>query len=118
MTRNISGKSFNLTMKRYIIYLSIYDIPKKCAENNILNLGIKKEETSLEDAFIKLIEDRQEYSNEEINKMQYERELEELRKEKEEKKERKEFLKERKEELKAEKKHEKEQDKEDEGGEE
>ena len=42
----------------------------KCAENNILNLGITKEEASLEDAFIKLIENRQELSNKEINKMQ------------------------------------------------
>ena len=79
----------------------------KCAENNILNLGINKEEASLEDAFIKLIENRQELSNKEINKIQYERELEELRKEKEEKKERKEFVKERRKELKEQKKHEK-----------
>lgn len=79
----------------------------KCAENNILNLGISKEEASLEDAFIKLIENRQEFSNKEINKMQYEKELEDLRKEKQEKKERKEFVKEKKEELKEQKKAEK-----------
>lgn len=93
----------------------------KCAENNILNLGIKKEETSLEDAFIKLIENRQEFSNEEINEMQYEKELEELRQDKEEKRERKEFLKEKREELKEEKKQKKLESKnknEDEGGEE
>lgn len=88
----------------------------KCAENNILNLGIKKEEASLEDAFIKLIESRQELSNEEINKLQYQRELEQLRQEKEEKKERKEAIKEKRQELKEHKKAEKE-DK-DEGGEE
>lgn len=79
----------------------------KCAENNILNLGITKEEASLEDAFIKLIENRQELSNKEINKIQYERELEELRQEKEEKKERKEFVKEKRQELKEQKKLEK-----------
>lgn len=79
----------------------------KCAENNILNLGINKEEASLEDAFIKLIENRQELSNKEIKKIQYERELEELRKEKEEKKERKEFVKEKRKELKEQKKNEK-----------
>ena len=83
----------------------------KCAENNILNLGIKKEEVSLEDAFIKLIESRQELSNEEINKIQYEKELEELRQNREEKKERKETIKEKREELKEEKKLEKEQKK-------
>ncbi|MBR2290656.1 MAG: ABC transporter ATP-binding protein [Clostridia bacterium] len=96
----------------------------KCAENNILNLGIRKEEASLEDAFIQLIESRQEFSNEEINKMQYEKELEELRQEKEEKKEQKAILKEKREELKEEKRLEKEQkkaendDKDEEGGDE
>ena len=83
----------------------------KCAENNILNLGIKKEETSLEDAFIKLIEDRQELSNDEINKIQYEKELEELRNQKEERREQKEAIKEKREELKEEKRLEKEQKK-------
>lgn len=83
----------------------------KCAENNILNLGINKEEVSLEDAFIKLIENRQELSNKEINKIQYEKELEDLRRMKEEKKERKELLKEKREELKEEKKLEKEKKK-------
>ena len=76
----------------------------KCAENNILNLGIQKEEASLEDAFIKLIDSRQEYTNEEIKKMQYEKELEELREEKEQRKEEKQLLKEKKEELKQYKK--------------
>ncbi len=79
----------------------------KCAENNILNLGISKEEANLEDAFIKLIENRQDYTNEEINKIQYERELDELRQQKQEKQERKEFLKEKKEEEKEAKKLEK-----------
>lgn len=84
----------------------------KCAENNILNLGIKKEETSLEDAFIKLIENRQEFSVEEINQMQYEKELEELREAKEERREQKEAIKEKREELKAQKEQ-KEENKED-----
>jgi ABC-2 type transport system ATP-binding protein len=76
----------------------------KCAENNILNLGMKKEEHSLEDAFIKLIENRPEYSHEEIKKMQYQKELDDLRKEAEEKKELKEIKKEQREKLKEEKK--------------
>jgi ABC-2 type transport system ATP-binding protein len=80
----------------------------KCAENNILNLGMSKKEVSLEDAFIKLIENRTEYSNEEIKKMQYQRELEDLRKANEEKQEIKELKKEQKEKLKEEKKEEKE----------
>lgn len=88
------------------------DFAIKCAENNILNLGISKEEASLEDAFIKLIENRQEFSYKEINKMQYERELEELRREKQEKKERKEYVKEKREELKEQKKLEKQNKKE------
>ena len=84
----------------------------KCAENNILNLGIKKEETSLEDAFIQLTENRQEFTDKEIKKMQYEKELEELRQEKEEKKEQKEAIKENK------KKEQKAEENKDEGGEE
>jgi ABC-2 type transport system ATP-binding protein len=75
----------------------------KCAENNILNLGVKKEETTLEDAFIKLIENRQEYSVKEIKQMQYQKELEDLRKEAQEKKEIKEIKKEQREKLKEEK---------------
>ncbi|MCI8308731.1 MAG: ABC transporter ATP-binding protein [Clostridia bacterium] len=83
----------------------------RCAENNILNLGMKKEENSLEDAFIKLIEDRPEYSHEEIKKMQYQKELDDLRKEIDEKKELKEQKKEQREKLKQEKKEEKENSK-------
>lgn len=81
----------------------------RCAENNILNLGIQKEEASLEDAFIQLIDNRQEFSDDEINKMQYEKELEELRAEKEQEKEEKEILKEKREELKQLKKNKKQQ---------
>lgn len=69
------------------------DIAVKCAENNILNLGIKKEEQTLEDAFIKLIENRKDYSYEEISKMQHKKELEELRQINQEKKEEKEAKK-------------------------
>ena len=76
----------------------------KCAENNILNLGIKREEQSLEDAFMKLIENRPEYSDKEIKEMQYKKELEDLRQEEKEKKERKELKKEKKEKSKENKK--------------
>lgn len=82
-------------------------IAVKCAENNILNLGIKKEEQSLEDAFMKLIENRPEYSIEEIKQMQYKKELEDLRQAEKEKKERKEIKKEQKEKAKEAKKEEK-----------
>ena len=83
-------------------------IAVKCAENNILNLGIKKEEQTLEDAFMKLIEDRPEYSVEEIKNIQYKKELEDLRQAEKEKKERKELKKEQKEKAKEIKKEEKE----------
>lgn len=81
----------------------------KCAENNILNLGIKKEEQTLEDAFIKLIENRPEYTVEEIKKIQYKKELEDLRQAEKEKKERKELKKEQKEKAKEMKKEKKEE---------
>lgn len=84
-----------------------------CAENNILNLGIKNEEQSLEDAFIKLIENRPEYSHEEIKKMQYQKELEQLRQEEKEKKERKAIRKEQREKLRAEKEIKKEENRSD-----
>ncbi len=76
----------------------------KCAENNILNLGMKREEQTLEDAFIKLIENRPELSQEEIKKIAYQKELEELRQEEQEKKEIKELKKEQKAEKKLQKK--------------
>ena len=74
------------------------DLRKKiaslCAENNVLVMELKKEEQSLEDAFMKLIENRPEYSIKEIKKMQYEKDLKELREEIEEKKAAKEMKKE------------------------
>ncbi len=70
------------------------EIAVKCTENNILNLGMKKEEQTLEDAFIKLIEDRPDLSQKEISEIAYKKELEELRQEKQEKKELKEIKKE------------------------
>lgn len=57
------------------------DIFSICAKNDITILEMKKEEKSLEDAFIKIIEDRPEYTQKEINKMQYDKEIEELREE-------------------------------------
>ena len=58
-----------------------------CAKNEITILEMKKNESSLEDAFIKLVENRPEYSQKEIKKMQYEKEIEELREEERIKKE-------------------------------
>ena len=52
-----------------------------CNEKGIIILEIKKIEASLEDAFIQLISDRPELSQKEIKKIQYEREIEELRQE-------------------------------------
>ncbi len=88
-----------------------------CAKNEITILEMKKQEASLEDAFIKLVEDRPEYTQKEIKKMQYEKELEELREEEKIKKQERDDKKQAKKEEKARKKAEKEAKK-DKGGEE
>lgn len=71
--------------KEYTIETTSNDIRKEifsvCAKNDITILEMKKNEASLEDAFIKLVENRPEYSQKEIKKMQYEKEIEELREE-------------------------------------
>ncbi len=98
--------------KEYIVETPVKsDIRKQifsvCAKNDIIILEMKKVETSLEEAFIKLVEDRPEYSQKEINKMQYEKEIEELREEeknrREDKENRKQAKKEEKERKKAQK---------------
>ena len=53
----------------------------KCAEKGITILESRQIEASLEDAFMELISDRPELSQKEIKKIQYEREIEELRQE-------------------------------------
>ena len=71
--------------KEYIIEVTSDNVRKEvfavCAKNDIAILEMKKNESSLEDAFIKLVENRPEYSQKEIKKMQYEKEIEELREE-------------------------------------
>ena len=84
------------------------DISTNCAKSNIIILEIKKEEASLESAFVKLIQDRPEYSHKEIKKMQYKKEIDELRAEQEEKKAKKEQKKKEKQAQKEAKKQEKE----------
>ncbi len=79
------------------------EISSFCAKSNIVILEMKKQETSLEDAFVSLIEGRVEYSVEEIKKMEYQKELQELRQEQQIKKERKEVKKQEKEMKKAQK---------------
>ena len=99
-----SSKTYELILK---VNSTNTDLRKKkatlCAENSILVLELKKEDRSLEDAFIKLVENRPEYSYKEIKQMQYEKELEELKKETEEKKAQKELKKEAKQKAKEEK---------------
>ena len=61
--------------KEYLVETSSkVDIRRKvssnCAEENIIILEMKISENSLEDAFIKLVEGRKEYSQKEIEKMQ------------------------------------------------
>ncbi len=95
--------------KEYTIETNTSDDIRKlifsnCAKNNITILEMKKSESSLESAFIKLVENRKEYSQKEINKMQYEKEIEELREEEKFNKEEKEKKKIAKKEAKARKK--------------
>ncbi len=84
-----------------------HDIRKEisviCAKSNMIVLEMKQEENSLEDAFVNLIEGRVEYSQKEIKKMQYQKEINELREEQQAKKERKEAKKQEKLAQKAEK---------------
>lgn len=88
------------------------DLFSKCAKKEIVILEMKKDTASLEDAFIKLVEDRPEYSEREIEKMEYQKELDNLREElegkKQAKKEEKARKKARKEEIKARKEEKKE----------
>lgn len=99
---------------KYLVLISTknvsnpHDVKKKifaeCAKQDIVILEMKETENSLEDAFIKLIENRPEYSQKEIEKMQYTKEIEELREEEKERKEEKENRKQAKKEAKARKK--------------
>ena len=74
---------------------------KLCAENNVTLLEMKQEESSLEDAFMKLVDNRPELSFKEQKKQEFERELEMLRKEDAENKEKKAAKKQAKAEEKA-----------------
>lgn len=82
-------------------------LSSSCSEENIIILEMVVSENSLEDAFIKLVEDRKEYSQKEVEKLQYDAEIEQLREEekkrKEEKENRKQAIKEEKARKKAEK---------------
>ena len=98
--------------KKYVITTNSNEdirrnISSECSKKGIIILEIKTIEASLEDAFIKLIENRKEYSMKEMKKMQYEKEIEELREEeriaKEKREEKKQAKKEAKERKKAEK---------------
>ena len=84
------------------------DLFELCSKENIVVLEMKKDEGSLEDAYIKLIENRKEYSQTEIRKMEYDKEIEELREENRIKKEEKEKKKQAKREEKLRKKAQKE----------
>ena len=84
--KNITLKEENEEEKLYIVeYEGEVDVRKliftACAKKEIVILEMKKEEVSLESAFIKLVEDRPEFSQTEIRKMKKEEELEELRQE-------------------------------------
>ena len=87
-------KSNDDNSKEYLVKTSSKDDIRKqifsyCAIKEITILEMKKQEASLEEAFIKLVENRPEYSQKEIEKMQYDKEIEELREEEKYKKEQK-----------------------------
>ena len=98
--------------KEYLLKTTKNDIRKDifsvCTKNEITILEMKKNESSLEDAFIKLVENRPEFSQKEIKKMQYEKEIEALREEEKAKKEEREYRKQAIKEEKARRKVEKE----------
>ena len=73
----------------------------ECSKNNITILEMKQEENSLEDAFMKLVENRPELSYKEQKKLEYDREIEMLRQEELEHKEKKAAKKQAKAEEKA-----------------
>ena len=103
--------------KEYIVKTSSKEDIRKlifsnCAKEEITILEMKKQEASLEDAFIKLVEDRPEYSQKEIEKQEYEKEIEALRNEEIYKKEQRKVKKQAKKEEKARKKTEKNEKKE------
>lgn len=95
--------------KKYLIKTNTTtDIRKRifaeCAQAEISILEMKKIENSLEDAFIKLVADRPEYTQKEVNKMEYNREIDAIRQEIEDKKVQRENKKIAKKEEKARKK--------------
>ena len=83
-------------------------ISSEISKLGIMMLEIKSVDTSLEDAFIKLVENRKEYSMREMRKMQYDKEIEELREEDRRNREERALKKEAKKEAKERKKAEKE----------
>lgn len=87
------------------------EVFSNCAKLDIVILEMKKQENSLENAFIKLVENRKEYSQKEIEKMQYDKEINDLRKEEKAKKQEKEYKKQAKKEAKARKEANKKEDK-------
>lgn len=103
--------------KEYLIETSVDSdirrtLSKFCAKEDIIILEMTTLENSLEDAFMKLVDGRKEYSQKEVNKMQYDKEIEELREEENKRKEEKENRKQAIKEAKARKKAEKEAKKE------
>ncbi len=103
--------------KEYLLESSVESdirrtLSKFCAKEDIIVLEMTSLENSLEDAFMKLVDGRKEYSQKEVKKMQYDKEIEELRKEENKRKEEKENRKQAIKEAKARKKAEKESKKE------
>ena len=83
------------------------DLFEKCLKENISILEMRKQQKTLEEAFIKIVDERPDLSQKEIEEIETKKEIEEYKKEEEEKKKKKSDKKIEKKEKKEEKKKEK-----------
>ena len=88
------------------------DIFEQCSKQNISILEMKRQQKTLEEAFIKIVEERPELTQKEIQEIEIKKDIEEYKEAKEEKKKKKEEKKEVKKQKKEEKKKQKDEKKE------
>ena len=88
------------------------DIFENCSKENISILEMKKQQKTLEEAFIKIVDERPELTQKEIEEIEIKKEIEEYKEVKEDKKKYKEEKKENKKQQKQEKKRQKKEKKE------
>lgn len=83
------------------------DLFERCSKQNISILEMKKQQKTLEEAFIKIVDERPDLTQKEIEEIEIKKDIEKYKEAKEEKKKQKEDKKKQKEEKKKEKKEEK-----------